>query len=212
MAKLFRLALMDVESTLFLSSEKREKKGKETISKELLLSLYKGVMTRRETAECELPPFVDWQPSSPAGKTILLSVSFLLPSVYYSFCSWSTSWSRLYLDDSRHIRLTHQSLIIPSTRAKDSERSLSIQFFTFVIIYIYLQRLISLENEHLMRISSYLSLFFSPSRDKFGLTRIKLVPFSWESITRAAWRSRSSRSDTNVILKLRVQLRCIFIV
>lgn len=68
---------MDVESTLFLSSEKREKKGKETISKELLLSLYKGVMARRETAECELPPFVDWQPSSPAGKTILLSVSFL---------------------------------------------------------------------------------------------------------------------------------------
>lgn len=38
--------------------------------------LYRGVMARRETAKCELPPPVDWQPSSPAGKTLLLS--FLL--------------------------------------------------------------------------------------------------------------------------------------
>ena len=94
-AKLFHLALMDVECSLSLERvrerERERKKGKETISKEPPKPLQRRDGAARN-CQVRITPLVDRQPSSPSWKNATSFSSF--PSVYYSFFI-SLDWPQL---------------------------------------------------------------------------------------------------------------------
>ena len=105
--------------------ERERKKGKETISKEPPKPLQRRDGAARN-CQVRITPLVDRQPSSPSWKNATSFSSFPPVLLFLFYFPRLTAVDRCFnLRDSRHIRFTHRSIIIPSTCVKDSERSLS---------------------------------------------------------------------------------------